>query len=92
MKFPDSLKIGAHEVKVVVTEHWKTREGDLYAEWIPHENTIYIANDVSETMQFSSFIHEIFHVMNATLDHALLDSLAEQISQVLLENGLIDEE
>lgn len=84
---PATLKIGAHTVRVVVADHWQEDAGN-FGEWVADENTIYLRNDISDTLMFSTLIHEVMHVMNSTMEHAFLDSLAEQLSQVLLDNGL----
>jgi hypothetical protein len=38
--------------------------------------------------QEATFIHEMYHFMNTTMNHALLDSLAEQTYQVFRHNRL----
>lgn len=84
---PETLKIGGHTVKVVFAETWKGCE-DKMGEWDDVENTIYIRSNLSPTMQFTTLIHEMLHVCNSTIDHTLLDSLAEQVGQFLLDNDL----
>ena len=37
----------------------------------------------------ATFVHELFHHMNTTAPHALLDSLAEQTYQVFKANKII---
>lgn len=91
MNLPDSVKIGAHDIKIVVASHWKDG-GDNYGEWVAQDQTIYIREDLKESQLFSTLLHEAMHVMNSTIDHVVLDSLAEQISQFLWENGFLDQE
>lgn len=89
MSLRNKLKIGGHTVNLLFADSWKN-QGDSYAMWIEEENTIYIRKDLSPTMKFTFLIHEAMHVMNATIDHTLLDSLAEQVGQFLLDNGLAE--
>lgn len=81
------LKIGAHTVNVVFSDSWHGCE-DKAGEWDDEENTIYIRSNISPTLQFTTLIHEALHVCNSTLEHTLLDSLAEQVGQFLLDNNL----
>lgn len=88
MDLPRSLKIGAHDVHVEVLPSWSGDDGN-YGEWDRDQNTIRIRAGMSESLTFSTLLHEAFHVMNATLDHELLDSLAEQVAQFLWDNELV---
>lgn len=89
MKIPEFLKIGAHTVQVVL----KPLDDDNgLTDWA--SNTIFIDSTLPQTHQEATLIHEIFHILNPTLDddtlgHALIDSLAEQFYQVLKDNHLI---
>ena len=85
---PKTLKIGAHTYDLVFAEHWEGKDDLDLAETSHKTQTIYILKGLSHTQTFSAILHETMHVMNVTLNHELLDSLAEQISQVLLDNNL----
>lgn len=50
---------------------------------------IRINKDLSQTQKESTLIHEILYFCNTTLDHALLDSLAEQLYQALKDNKML---
>jgi Zn-dependent peptidase ImmA (M78 family) len=50
---------------------------------------IYIGAELTDEAQVVTLIHEILHVCNATMDHEFLDSLAEQLGQVFIENNLL---
>lgn len=52
---------------------------------------ILIRESLSDEMKEAVFLHEIFHTLNTTIDHPLLDSLSMQLYQVLKENHLIYE-
>lgn len=89
MKMPDKLKIGAHIYRIIYADSWSEQtEGDLGFTSVK-EGIIYIRAGLPPSVQFSVLIHECFHAMNTTIDHALLDSLAEQLSQILWDNGLL---
>lgn len=50
---------------------------------------IIIRESLSDEMKQAVFFHEIFHTLNTTIDHALMDSLAMQMFQVIKDNHLI---
>ena len=87
MKIPSELKIGAHRYKVIIT--------DLETKYGLHDcckATITIDASLPDSRKGSTLLHEILHALNSELDHALLDSLSEQIFAVLHDNGLLAEE
>lgn len=91
MVYPEFLKIGAHEYKLIFASHWLgSDEGDL-GQTFYDRGEIYIRSGLPDTVTFSTLMHEILHVINPQLDHVFLEGLAEQMSQVLLDNELIDE-
>jgi len=92
MNWPKVLKIGCHEYKLVFASVWDGQGSQDLGETDYEKQTIHIKAGMAETTEFSTVIHEILHVINPQLDHVLLESLAEQLSQFLLENGLIDDE
>lgn len=83
MKVPATLKIGAHRFRVKVAKLDKCGELDR------EKSTIFLADWLSPTQRDVTLIHEIFHAINNELDHALLDSLSEQLYQVLQDNRLL---
>lgn len=50
---------------------------------------IVIRKSLPQELKEATFLHEIFHTFNTTVDHALVDSLAMQLYQTLKENKLI---
>lgn len=89
MEYPNQLKIGAHTIQVVIAESWEGSEACDYGEFVKEKGTIYIKEGLPPSLLLSTLVHEVFHVINSTLDHALLDSLSEQVAQVLWDNKLI---
>lgn len=84
MIIPNQLKIGGHLFRVVRAD-LPDRNGETdYA-----GRTITLDKDLVGSSADATLIHEAMHVMNSTLEHALLDSLAEQIYQLLADNGLL---
>jgi hypothetical protein len=87
---PEELKIGGHIWKVKLE---KLSEDDLGStDW--NTKTILISNELPEDMQHSALLHEILHACNSTwgsteMGHALLDSIAEQLYQVISDNKLV---
>lgn len=86
---PSRLKIGAHEFRVVYASHWAKKDAEDMGYYDPAEGIIYIRDDIPETQQWGTLIHEVFHALNETLDHELLESLAQQWTQVLIDNRLL---
>lgn len=88
MKIPKQLKIGGHLVTVFLdTTKFETDDKCGHAD--ANKNEIVIDSNLSQSQQESTLLHEILHFINAPLDHALLDSLAEQLYQVLKDNNLL---
>ena len=88
MNIPKRLKIGGITYKVIEAEDWLERndaDGMLDA----RTNTIYIHTKLSPEFKNITLIHEALHCMNSTIDHIALDSLAEQLYQVLHDNKLL---
>ena len=89
MKIPKKLKIGGHEVSVVFHQI-KDENGSFE----PRTNTITIDPTLAKSQQEATFIHEVLHAINTSIDeiplgHAFMDGLAEQLYQVLSENKLL---
>ena len=85
------LKIGAHTVKVIY-QKLEQSTGTFDAQSL----TITIDPTYPPSVQGATLLHEILHAINGTLDsteigHALLESLAEQLYQVLHDNKLLNE-
>lgn len=90
MKIPKTLKIGAHTYKISIVEFADGTNGDHSSQ----TNEIRLNKDDTHTQQVASLIHEILHGINATLSgtevgHALLEAIAQQFAQVLLDNKML---
>ena len=81
-----TVKIGGHIFKVVLKEF---DDATICGETSYEEGKIYINKKLPDTMKASTLIHEAMHVMNTTIEHALLDSLSEQMFQFLQDNKLL---
>ena len=86
---PKQLYIGGHLFTVTV-EELDANNGET--DWVT--STITIDSRLPQSHKEATLIHEILHVCNPTMDadvlgHALLDSLSEQLYQVLKHNGLL---
>ena len=89
MEIPKELKIGGHVVKIVEVSKEEAIEKDYCGETSYQEDIIRLDSSMSQTWKESSLIHEILHNLNTTMNHEFLDSLAEQIYQVLKDNNLL---
>ena len=85
MKIPKKLKIGGHNIKVVLKPFWKGSDSEdgLFENC---KNEIWIKAELSQSQKEVTLIHEILHVLNSTLNHVVLDSLSEQLYRVLKDN------
>lgn len=89
------LKIGGHEYEVTIKPLRKQNE---LASCNYNKATITIDKGITvQSIRESAFIHEILHALNSTfgydgMEHGFLDSFAEQIYQVLKDNGLLNQE
>lgn len=84
MRIPKKLKIGGHWVTVRLS-------GDIEDNGISdtEKNEIILNKRLPQSQLEATLIHEVFHFLNTTIKHDLLDSLSEQIYQVLKDNKLI---
>jgi hypothetical protein len=83
-KLPRQLKIGGRMVTVDRSKKLKGMNGEMdYT-----KNTIYICKTLPISWQESTLLHEAFHAMNVALPETLIESLAEQLYQVLKDNKL----
>ena len=90
MKIPKRVKIGGHIYKIVLKD-WDEEKDDDYVDGLvsDQKGTIELNRNLKQTAVECTFIHEMLHCMNTTLNHELLDSLAEQIYQALHDNKLL---
>lgn len=89
MEIPKILKVGGHSIKVLLVPKDEASEKDYCGETSYQEDIIRIDSSLSQGWKESSLIHEILHNLNTTMDHEFLDSLAEQLYQVLKDNNLL---
>ena len=87
MSIPKNLKIGGHQIKVLIKPMWKGGDNENGV-FDADKNEIWIKAELSDTQMESTLVHEILHGINSTLDHVALDSLSEQLYQVLKDNKL----
>lgn len=88
MKIPKKLKIGGHTYKVIIEKPGRMKPDELgYTD--RKKNEIVLDSSFPRDQIGATFFHEIFHAMNNELNHTLLDSLAEQVFQVLSDNNLL---
>lgn len=88
---PTKLKIGGHQFVVIEKDLGDSKD---LGQTDFSKGVISIETDMPETVKWSTLIHEVMHVMNPTLDssdlgHSVMESLSEQLYQVLKDNELI---
>ena len=88
MKIPNKLKIGGHTYKVFLKKEWEdSKDEDGYCDVT--KNEIVLKASMSQSCKEVTLLHEIFHALNSVLDHTVMDSLSEQLYQVLKDNKLL---
>lgn len=91
MKIPSKVKVGGIWYKVIIAEHWfehESADGETFYDNV-NGNTIYIRKSLSQEAKEVTFLHEVIHCMNATINHEFIDSFAEQMYQFLSDNKLL---
>lgn len=83
VRIPQTVTVGGRKIKVRLVEM-----NDLGIADYEH-GLILIKKGMKRSAQEAVFFHELFHHMNSTMNHTVLDSLAEQTYQVLKHNRLI---
>lgn len=83
----NKLRVGGHDITV----KYAKLENDLASfDW--NTNTITICDDIPESQKEASLLHEIMHVLVTSFDdgmgHAFMDSLSQQLYQVMKDNNL----
>lgn len=87
MKIPKVLKIGGHYIAVQLVD--KTDNNNC-GEWEPYENRIQLSNKQPQSQLEVTLLHEIIHACNISIeDHALVESLSQQLYQVMVDNKLV---
>lgn len=84
--------LGAHEFKVrfVDKEKLKEKEGEgSYGVYQPEEKTIYVLDDMPQSLKLSTFLHEAIHAMEdiflIKINHVQLNLISEMLTQILLQ-------
>ena len=82
MRIPQRLTVGGRKIRVKYVEMKELGVADY------EKGLILIKKNMKRSAQEAVFIHELFHHMNTTAPHALLDSFAEQVYHVFKANKL----
>ena len=84
MKIPKVLTIGGRKIKVKFVD-LKDAVGE--ADYV--NGLILIQKGMKRSAQEATFFHECLHHCNTSLNHATLDSIAEQIYALLKNNKML---
>lgn len=85
MQIPDKIKIGGQQIKVKIT---KNVPGDNNGYWDSRVSTIYLHKDLPTTEMQVTFLHEIIHAINNSIDEKEIEYLSQAIYQVMVDNQL----
>lgn len=77
MRIPRTLKIGGRNIKV----RTKVMEDLGLADF--EKGVIYLKRGLNREAKEATFLHEWLHHANSTLPHTTIDSLAEQLHQLM---------
>jgi hypothetical protein len=90
MTIPKKLKIGGHTYRIhIVTPPALTTADAPEGIQSSEQGVIEINAERIQTHREQTLFHEIFHVLNSELDHVLLESLSQQLYQVLHDNRML---
>lgn len=89
MRIPKQIKVGGHIIKIDMA-----KKLEVCGEFIRRKNLLRLDVDLPQSQKEVTFFHELFHAINvqfgeSNTEHALLDSFAEQLYQVLKDNKLL---
>ena len=82
------MKIGAHKYKIIYVKDHPLFEMDKVGYLDRPNGKIYISEGMIETERQVALLHEILHVLNGELAEDVVDPLAQQLLQVLIDNKL----
>lgn len=88
MKIPKQLKIGGHTFQVKLVPKNIFSDSDTVGFCSLDDNTISIAESLTQSQKEAALLHEIMHAMNWCLEENILESLSQQFYQVLKDNKL----
>lgn len=81
-----NLKIGSHNYKVKFVEIPADIEAENMARTNKTSATITIDKKVIPTEKFATLLHEILHIINGEIPEKEVEALAQQLTQVLIDN------
>ena len=81
----DIWKIQAHNVEVKTVSP-SCLDGNAGLSIFP-KNIIKISSELKYTQYVETLVHEIIHFCNGELEERVVDGLAQQLTQVLLDNA-----
>lgn len=85
MKIPKKLKIGAHTVKIEMTNETPSNAD---GSWSSEDNTIQLKTRLPQTQLECTLLHEIIHALNISIDEVTCEFLAQGLYQVLKDNKM----
>lgn len=89
MRIPRTLLIGGHRIKVKYVDTVDKKDESCVGLADTSSGEILIRKRMKRSMQEATFFHEALHHMNVSINHALLDSIAEQMYQMLKVNKML---
>lgn len=88
MKFPKSLKIGGHTVKLRFVDKMEGEHPQAAGGWTESQNLIEIRKSQEPSQKEVTLIHELLHAINYNLTEEQVEYLSQALYQVLKDNKL----
>lgn len=88
MKIPETIKIGANIITVVLKPHYaidSTCNGG-WAMW--EKNTLILADDMPEDRTATTLLHEILHFLNIYFEEKEATNISEGLMQIIRDNNI----
>ena len=82
------MKIQAHNYEIIYVDDHPFFETDKVGYLDRPNGKIYISANMVETEKQVALLHEILHVLNGELSESIVDALAQQLLQVVVDNKM----
>lgn len=88
MKFPKTLKIGGHSVRLQIVEEMEGDYPHAAGCWTESQNLIQLRKSQVQSQKEVTLIHEVLHAINYNLTEEQVEFLSQALYQVIKDNKL----
>lgn len=86
--FPSKLKIGGHMFEIKLVEKTALTDEECMGSCDLENSTISILETLPNSHRWATLIHESLHAVNWSMHEDMIESLSQQIYQLLADNDL----